>query len=42
MAERTRTNVQLNGSLGVIFEKVLANTSIQGDKYKRQKLPKSE
>lgn len=40
MAERTRTNVQVNGSVGVIFEKVLAN--IQGDKYNRQKLPKGE
>lgn len=40
MAERTRTNVQVNGSVGVIFEKVLANILI--DKYKRQKLPKGE
>lgn len=40
MAERTRTNVQVNASVGVIFEKVLSN--IQGDKYKRQKLPKGE
>lgn len=40
MAERTRTNVQENGSVGVIFEKVLANILI--DKYKRQKLPKGE
>lgn len=31
MAERTKTNVQVNGSVGVIFGKVLAN--IQGDKY---------
>lgn len=40
MAERTGTNVQVNGSVGVIFEKVLANILI--DKYKRQKLPKGE
>lgn len=40
MAERTKTNVQVNGSVGVIFEKVLANILI--DKYKRQKLPKGE